>query len=199
MNSDPRKFAPSVARNRDALRDAINPHLPPASGLFLEIASGSGEHVVHFAATHPGLTFQPSDPDPEARASIDAWVAGIPNIRPAIAIDATARWPVDHADIVFNANMIHISPWAATVGLIQGATRALPAGGKLITYGPYRIGGRHISDGNIAFDTKLRADNPAWGIRDLEEVDTLAQANGFAMIEVIEMPANNRTLVFRRL
>ncbi len=196
MTDDHRKHAPSVARNRDALLHALGRHLP-ATGLFLEIASGSGEHCVHFAAHHPGLTFQPSDPDADARASCDAWAAGITNIAPALAIDAAGDWPLNHADIVFNANMIHISPWQATIGLIEGAARVLPAGGALITYGPYRIGGSHISDGNIEFDAKLRAENPAWGIRDIEAVAALAEANGFAPPQIIEMPANNRTLVFR--
>ncbi|MEM7543894.1 MAG: DUF938 domain-containing protein [Pseudomonadota bacterium] len=198
MSEDHRQFAPSVARNRDALRDAIGPHLPQ-TGTFLEIASGSGEHVVHFSARHPGLTFQPSDPDASARKSIDAWSAGHHNIRPALTIDATGLWPITEADVVFNANMIHISPWTATEGLVRGAAMVLPTDGKLITYGPYKIGGQHISDGNTSFDQSLREQNPAWGIRALEDIDALAQGHGFAPAEVIDMPANNKTLIFVRL
>jgi len=198
--SDPRRFAPAAARNRDAILDVLRRHLP-ASGLVLELASGSGEHAIHFAAALPDLTFQPSDPLPEARASIDAWVTetGLPNIRPALAIDAAAPgWPVTAADAVLCINMIHISPWAATEGLLRGAAAILPPGGPLILYGPYRRGGAHTAPSNAAFDADLRARNPAWGVRDLEAVAALAAEHGFGPPAVAEMPANNLTVTFRR-
>ena len=198
---DPRRFAPAAARNRDPILDAIRGHLP-AAGLVLEVASGSGEHAIHFAAALPGLAFQPSDPDAAARASIDAWAAasGLPNIRPALAIDAAAPgWPVAAADAVVCINMIHIAPLAAAEGLMRGAAAILPPGAPLILYGPYRRGGAHTAPSNAAFDADLRGRNPAWGVRDLEAVAALAAAQGFGPPEVIEMPANNLTVVFRRV
>jgi len=160
---DPRRFAPAVARNRDPILDAIRRHLP-ATGLVLEVASGSGEHAVHFAAALPGLDFQPSDPEAGARASIDAWAAasGLANIRPALALDAAApAWPVAAADAVVGINMIHIAPWAAAEGLMRGAAAILPPGAPLILYGPYRRGGAHTAPSNAAFDADLRARDPA--------------------------------------
>jgi SAM-dependent methyltransferase len=140
-----RREAPAAARNRQPILDVLQPRLPE-KGLVLEIASGTGEHVVHYAAARPGLTFQPSDPDANARASIDDWVRtlGLNNVRPALEIDVTgATWPVERADAVLCCNMIHIAPWEAAVGLLTGAGRLLPPGGLLFTYGPYRRGGRH--------------------------------------------------------
>ena len=198
---DPRRFAPAAVRNRDPILDAIRGHLP-AAGLVLEVASGSGEHAIHFAAALPGLAFQPSDPDAAARASIDAWAAasGLPNIRPALAIDAAAPgWPLAAADAVVCINMIHIAPWAAAEGLMRGAAAILPPGAPLILYGPYRRGGAHTAPSNAAFDADLRGRNPAWGVRDLEAVAALAAAQGFGPPTVIEMPANNLTVVFRRV
>lgn len=200
-STDPRRFAPAAARNRGPILDAIRPDLP-ASGLVLEVASGSGEHVAHFAAALPGLTFQPSDPEAAARASIDAWAAGagLANIRPTLAIDAAApAWPVAAADAVLCINMIHIAPWAAAEGLVRGAAAILPPGAPLILYGPYRRGGAHTAPSNAAFDADLRARDQAWGVRDLEAVAALAAAQGFGPASVTEMPANNLTVVFRRL
>ncbi|MEO3473584.1 DUF938 domain-containing protein [Roseomonas sp. CAU 1739] len=197
---DPRRFAPAAARNRDAILDALRRHLP-ATGLVLEIGSGSGEHAIHFAAAMPNLTFQPSDPDPDARASIDAWTAesGLANIRPALALDAAApAWPLATADAVVCINMIHIAPWAATEGLMRGAAAILPPGAPLILYGPYRQGGAHTAPSNAAFDADLRARDPAWGVRDLEAVAALAGSRGFGPPTVTAMPANNLTVVFRR-
>ncbi len=199
--TDPRRFAPAAARNRDPILAALRPRLPGA-GLVLEVASGSGEHAIHLAAALPALTFQPSDPDPGARASIDAWAAkaGLANIRPALALDAAAAdWPAAAADAVVCINMIHIAPWAACEGLVRGAARLLPAGGPLILYGPYRRGGRHTAPSNAAFDADLRARDPVWGVRDLEAVAALAAAEGFGPPEAVEMPANNLTVIFRRL
>lgn len=196
-----RREAPAAQRNRQPILEVLKPRLPP-HGLVLEIASGSGEHVVHFAAALPALDFQPSDPDAESRASIDDWVRtlGLGNVRPALAIDVTAnRWPVDRADAILCANMIHIAPWEATIGLISGAARVLASGGILFLYGPYRCGGRDTAPSNEAFDQDLRRRNPAWGVRDLEAVADLAADRGFGPPEVIDMPANNLSLLFKRL
>lgn len=193
--TDPRLFAPAAARNRDAIRDVLR-GLLPETGLLLEVASGSGEHALHFAAALPGLLFQPSDPAPENRASIDAWASGMPNIRPAIALDATSPdWPISQADAVLCINMIHIAPWTACEGLVRGAA-ALDA--MLILYGPFRREGRHTAPSNAEFDESLRTRDPAWGVRDIEAVAALAAAHGYAAPEVIHMPANNLTVAFRR-
>jgi SAM-dependent methyltransferase len=201
MTNDPRRFAPATLRNRDAIQKVLGSHLPPR-GMVLEIASGSGEHVAHFAkANPPELIFQPSDPTPEARASIDAWAAaaGAPNVRPALDLDASApNWPIDRADAILCINMIHISPWAATAGLMRGAARLLPAGGLLYLYGPYRRAGQHTAPSNASFDHDLRRQNPAWGVRHLEDVTALAISHGFGEPDVFEMPANNLSLLFRR-
>ena len=195
-----RREAPAAQRNRQPILDVLKHHLP-AEGLVLEIASGTGEHVVHFATAAPHLTFQPSDPDDGARASIDDWVATLrlPNVRPALALDVTSpSWPVDHASAILCSNMIHIAPWEASLGLMAGAGRILPPGGLLFLYGPYRRGGRHTAPSNEAFDLDLRRRNPAWGVRDLEAVADLAAAQGFDPPVITEMPANNLTLAFRR-
>ena len=196
--TDPRRFAPAAARNRDPILAVLRGILP-ARGLVLEVASGTGEHAIHFAAAMPALTFQPSDPDADARASIDAWAADAPNIRPALALDAAAPdWPITAADAVVCINMIHISPWASTEGLMRGASALLPEGAPLVLYGPYKRGGAHTAPSNAAFDADLRTRNAAWGVRDLEAVAALATANGFGPPRVTEMPANNLTVVFRR-
>lgn len=198
--NDPRLSAPSALRNREpilaVLRDAL-----PASGLVLEIASGSGEHVVHFAAALPRLTFQPSDPDATALASIAARAgdSGLSNLRPPLRLDAAAAdWPVKAADAIICINMIHIAPWNAAEGLIAQAGRILPHGGVLYLYGPYRQPGRALEPSNLAFDESLRSRNPEWGLRELGAVAALAAAAGFAAPQIVEMPANNLSLVFRR-
>ena len=196
-----RREAPAAARNRQPILDVLQPRLP-ARGLVLEIASGTGEHVVHYAAARPELAFQPSDPDADARASVDDWVRtlGLSNVRPALEIDVTrATWPVEQADAVLCCNMIHIAPWEAAVGLIAGAGRLLPRGGLLFLYGPYRRGGRHTAPSNEAFDADLKRRNPAWGVRDLEAVIDLADAQGLSAPDIVEMPANNLSLLFKRL
>lgn len=196
--TDSRRSAPAAARNRDPILEVLR-RILPASGLLLEVASGTGEHAIHFAAALPALTFQPSDPDPGARASIDAWASAVPNIRPALALDAAAPdWPVAAADAVLCINMVHISPWSATCGLMRGAAAILPPGAPLILYGPYRRDGAHTAPTNAAFDADLRARNPAWGVRDLEAVADLAATHGFGPPEVVSMPANNLIVVFRR-
>ncbi len=195
---DPRRTAPAAARNRDPILVALRPLLP-AAGLVLEVASGSGEHALHFAQTLPGLVFQPSDPEADARASIDAWCAGQPNIRPALALDAAAPdWPLDRADAVVCINMIHIAPWAATPGLLQGAARILPAGAPLVLYGPYLQAGVETAPSNLDFDASLRARDPEWGLRRLEDVAEVAAAAGFGAPAVTPMPANNLLVAFRR-
>jgi hypothetical protein len=165
------------------------------------VASGTGEHAACFAAALPHLTFQPSDPDEAHRASIAAWRdhAALPNLRPPLALDATEEpWPLDRADAVLCVNMIHIAPWAACERLVAGAARVLPAGGPLILYGPFRRGGAHTSASNAAFDASLRAQDPAWGVRDLDDVRRVAEARGLTLDEAVDMPSNNLTVVFRR-
>ena len=202
MVDDPRRFAPATVRNRGPILDVLRPHLPER-GLVLEVASGSGEHVTHFAASladRQALQFLPSDPDPVARASIDAWVQdlGLANVRPAVALDASAdAWPLDRADAILCINMIHISPWAATVGLMRNAARLLPLTGLLYLYGPYRRGGQMVPS-NQAFDDQLREQNAAWGVRDLETVEALAVEQGFTPPLIVDMPANNLSVLFRR-
>jgi hypothetical protein len=201
--ADRRLHAPAVARNRDAIRDTLRPLLPD-SGLVLEIASGSGEHIVHFAQALPALTFRPSDPAREALASIAAWTAqaGATNVLSPLRIDAAdPAWPAtlppgETPAAILCINMIHIAPWAAAEGLFRGAGALLPAGAQLILYGPFRRPGRPLEPGNAAFDESLRERDPAWGLRDLGEVTALAAAAGFGAPEVIEMPANNLTVVF---
>jgi SAM-dependent methyltransferase len=169
----------------------------------LEIASGSGEHTACFAERSPAeLIFQPSDPDTGARASIDAWIAAtkLPNVRPAIVLDAaSADWPISRADVVVCINMIHISPWEATLGLMSGAARILPPDGVLYLYGPYLRNGQHTAPSNERFDEDfLRKQNPAWGVRNLETVEEVAVGCGFSSALVEEMPANNLSVIFRR-
>jgi len=179
----------------------LKPRLPE-TGRVLEIAAGAGEHAVYNAAALPGLEWLPTDPDPEALASIAAWRdhAALPNLLPPLRLDAADpdNWPVQRADAIVNINMIHISPWSATEGLIVGASRLLPAGGPLILYGPYIERDVETAPSNLAFDQSLKARNPAWGIRHLDEVMALATQHGLEFAERIAMPANNLVLVFRR-
>jgi len=198
-SAEARRSAPAALRNRDAILSVLRRHLPP-TGLLLEVASGSGEHALHFAEALPGWTIQPSDPDAAARASIDAWAAdaALPNLRPALALDASAEdWPVARADALLCCNMIHIAPWEAALGLLRGAARVLPAGGLLLLYGPFKQGGGHTAPSNAAFDADLRARDPRWGVRDLDEVAHAAA--GFAPPVIEAMPANNLTAIFRRV
>ncbi len=198
MSDDPRLFAPSVARNRDPLLQALLPYLPPR-GAVLEVASGTGEHVAHFAAALPNLHWQPSDPDAARRASVDAWTAGLPNVAPALALDAASpEWPMRHADAVLCINMIHIAPWRAAEGLVAGAARVLVPNCLLALYGPYRCAGRALEPGNAAFDADLRRRDPEWGLRLLEDVAALAASAGLEPPVVEAMPANNLLVLFRR-
>jgi SAM-dependent methyltransferase len=199
-SADPRRFAPATARNRDPILAILRRALPVA-GTVLEIASGSGEHAVHFARALPHLDWQPTDPSADALASIAAWRAmeGTANLRAPIMLDASdVDWPVDAAAAIVAINMVHISPWAATLGLLAGAGRLLPSGGLLYLYGPYRQAGRELAPGNAAFDADLRRRDPAWGLREVDDVAAAAEAEGLALVETIEMPANNLSLLFRR-
>jgi SAM-dependent methyltransferase len=195
-----KRFAPAAARNREPIL-AIARRVLPAQGLVLEVASGSGEHIVHFAEALPGLTWQPSDPDPEARDSIAAWSheLRLGNIREPLELDAASDvWPISSADAVVCINMIHIAPFAACAGLMRGASRILPPGGTLITYGPYKVDGAHTAPSNAAFDESLRLRNSAWGVRDVAVVVACAAEHGITLAERIAMPANNFTLVWRK-
>ena len=196
---DTRKISPAALRNRDPILTILR-KLLPESGLVLEIASGSGEHIVHFAGALPALSWQPSDPDPQALASVAAWAeaARLPNMLPPIAIDAAARgWPLERADAILCINMVHISPWAATLGLLQEAGRLLPSGAPLILYGPYERAGVETAASNRAFDADLKARNPQWGLRSVEAVAREAAARSLRLALVETMPANNLMLVFR--
>ena len=198
--SDARRQSPSTARNRGPILDVLKRVLP-AEGLVLEIASGTGEHVVHFARHLPRLVWQPSDADPDARASIEAWriAEQLDNVRSAVTLDVTAEpWPVERAAAMLCINMIHISPWAATGALLRGAARVLPAGGILYLYGPYRRRDRVTAPSNEAFDADLRRRNPEWGLRDLETVVDAASRHGLRLIETVDMPANNLSVVLTR-
>ena len=197
---DARLFAPAVARNRAPIV-AVLERVLPCQGLVLEVASGSGEHAAYFARAMSRLRWQPSDADPRARASIAAFCAeaGLPNLLPPLDLDAAAAtWPIEAAAAVICVNMIHIAPWSAARGLMAGAARLLPPKAVLFLYGPYKEAGRHTAASNEAFDADLRARDPRWGVRDLEEVAALARRHGFAHEESVVMPANNRSLVFRR-
>lgn len=192
--------SPAVARNTAAILEVLRAHLP-ARGRVLEVAAGSGEHAVAFAAALPGLEWTPSDPSAEARASIAAWAtaADLPNLRPAVALDVLdpATWPDEPAQALVCINMIHISPWEATEGLMRLAGRALGPGGLLALYGPYREAGVELAPSNAAFDASLKARDPAWGLRDRDVVAAAALAEGLALTLRREMPSNNIMLLFR--
>ncbi len=188
----------AAERNKEPILRVLRRVLP-SSGLVLEIASGSGRHVAHFAPALPGLEWQPSDPDPACRESIRAEVAGLGNVRAPLDLDVRRRpWPVQRVDAVVCINLIHIAPWPATEALAAGAGEVLGADGVLFLYGPYRRFGRHTAPSNVAFDASLRARDPAWGVRDLETVVELAGSAGFRLEDVVEMPANNLSAVLRK-
>lgn len=195
-----RRSAPAVLRNREPIA-ALLPGLLPESGLVLEVASGTGEHAAFFAGLFPDLVWQPTDPDPGAVASIQAWraEADLPNLREPLILDASSTdWPIDRADAILCFNMIHISPWDATLGLLAGAGTLLPPGAPLILYGPYLRAGIATAPSNEEFDRSLRARDPRWGLRELESVTAEAETRGLSFERLFEMPANNLTLVYRR-
>jgi Protein of unknown function (DUF938) len=205
LGMDARLFASATQRNRGPILDVLT-RILPASGVLLEIASGTGEHAVWFAAQLPGFVHQPSDPSPQHRASIIAWTAtsGLANLRAPLSLDVTsADWEADpriprDLTAILCINLIHIAPWAAALGLLRGASAALGAGRLLYLYGPYRRGGAHTAPSNAAFDRSLRAQDPEWGVRDLDAVTAAADGAGFALDEVVEMPANNLSVILRR-
>jgi cyclopropane fatty-acyl-phospholipid synthase-like methyltransferase len=195
-----KRYAPATQRNRDSIVAVLRDVLPQ-NGSVLEIASGTGEHIVHFAAYFPQLTWLPSDFDPAGLDSIAAWSdeSRLPNIAPPIQIDsASPTWAVQQADAIVCINMVHISPWEATKGLFEGASQLLPSGAPLYLYGPYIEADRPTASSNEAFDTSLRAANALWGLRTVDDVADVAKAAGFALESRITMPANNLSLIFRR-
>lgn len=205
-----RRSAPAALRNREPIADVLSQWLPD-SGLVLEIASGTGEHAVYFAERFPQLTWQPSDVHADALTSIVAWreATRLPNIREPIIIDASSPdWTIDRADavlrensgfdVVVNLNMVHISPWSAAIGLLNGAARVLKRGGALMLYGPWLKGDIETAPSNLIFDRQLRELDPEWGLRRVEDFEAEALALGFALEQVRQMPANNLMLLFRK-
>lgn len=195
-----RQTAPAAERNKAPILEVLRRVLPD-SGLVLEIASGTGQHVVHFARALPELTWQPSDPNPQARSSIEAWVAHerLTNVLAPLNLDVrSAGRPIERADAIMCINMTHISPWASTLGLMALAGQLLGPGGVLFLYGPFGRSGQHTAPGNEAFDRQLRNQNPEWGVRDLEAVVHAGESEGLLLADTMEMPANNLSVVFRR-
>ena len=192
-----KKHAPATTRNRDFILAVLDRHLSPTARV-LEVASGSGEHAAYFCGQRPGWQWQPSDPDPSARASIDAYRAesALPGLRQARELNVESSWSHSPVDAVVCINMIHISPWSATLGLIAGAARCLATGGVLITYGPYRFGGRLAAPSNERFDASLRERNPDWGIRDEGEISRAAASVNLERLECAPLPSNNHALVY---
>jgi hypothetical protein len=209
---DARRHAPATQRNREPILAVLERVLLP-TGTVLEMSSGTGEHAVFFAPRLAPRQWLPSDPDPQAQDSIRAWQAMLPaeNLHPPLALDARdTPWPVEDAaatlgvnlaqhpiTAIVNINMIHIAPWEACLGLMAEAGRLLSSGGVLYLYGPFKQGGQHTAPSNAAFDDTLQAQNPAWGVRDLEAVVAAAEAAGLRRQETVVMPANNLSVVFR--
>jgi hypothetical protein len=194
-----KRFAQSAERNRGPILEVLRRVLP-MTGLALELASGTGQHVTHFAGALPSLEWQPTDIDPELRRSVECWIRdeGLPNIRPPIALNVHDKpWPLEHADAIVCINMIHVAPWETTLALFEGA-RCIGAA-TIFLYGPYRRFGAHTAPSNARFDASLKANDPTWGVRDLEAVEEVARKNGFALREVVAMPANNFSVVFHGL
>lgn len=188
---------PATQRNRDPILSVLREVLPER-GRVLEIASGSGQHVAYFGASLPELEWQPSDRDDELFASIRSWCDGLANITEPVCIDVTSpNWPVESADVIYCANMIHIAPWSACLGLLDGAAKTLTTMGLLCLYGPFMREGRHTSKSNSRFDVSLRSRNPSWGVRDLDVVEEEAKSRKLKLIRVEQMPANNLFVVFR--
>ena len=193
-----KQHAPATARNREPIREVLARVLPQ-TGLVLELAAGSGEHSIYFAQAFPTLTWQPSDMDPTALASIEAWraEAALPNLCAPLCVDVTQpTWPIERADAITCINMVHISPWQAALSVFAGAERL--AASLLYLYGPYRFGGEFTAPSNAEFDRSLRARDPSWGVRDVRELEEAARERGYALRELIAMPANNHSLIFRR-
>jgi len=202
LNTDLRRTSPSAERNKGPILEVLTRLFPTGeTALVLEIACGVGTHAMHFARALPHLTWQPSDPDRESLASVAAHMkhAGLPNVNAPLSLDVRNEpWPLSACDAIFCANMIHISPWEATQALVRNAGKLLSPGGRLITYGPYFQTGVEPAAGNVSFDADLRSRNPQWGIRELDEIIALTGSLGFSRPEVVQMPANNLTLIFTR-
>lgn len=198
MSEDPRLDYPATRRNREPILTVLREVLP-ASGTVLELASGSGQHVAHFAAALPNLHWQPTDRDVELFASITAWTEGLANVAKPLTLDVISNhWPIARCAAVTCANMIHIAPWEACLGLFDGVARTLDGDGPLCLYGPFKRNGVHTAPSNEAFDRGLQERDPRWGVRDLDAVAKEANDRGFALDRVFDMPANNLTVVFRR-
>ncbi len=197
-SAEAKRTAPATERNRDAITHVLKGCLP-AQGRVLEIASGTGEHIVHFAAQFPHLAWQPSDSDPLALASIAAWRAesGGDNPLAPVEVDAAADWQVQDISAILCINMVHISPWEATKGLMRNAGRLLPKGGVLYVYGPFRQQNRPTAPSNEEFDRNLKSRNSQWGLRLVEDVAQEASLHALHLDQIIEMPANNLSLLFR--
>ncbi len=213
-STDARQYAPATQRNREPIL-AVLQEVLPVQGTVLEISSGTGEHAVYFAPRLMPRYWLPSDVNPIARASIDAWrlAEAVTNLYPAIALDVCDPiWPVEPASLslqalelapgtigaIVNINMIHIAPWAACLGLIAGAKRILPSGGILYLYGPFKQGGQHTAESNAAFDASLRQQNSDWGVRDLETVIAEAETQQLKFVKTVAMPANNLSVIFQK-
>ena len=199
LDGEVRRTAPAAARNVAPIGDVLADWLP-SSGTILEIASGTGEHALAFARRFADLEWQPSDPDPLALASIEAWRGEGPlNLRAALTIDAALPdWPIDRADAMLCINMVHISPWASALGLLEGAARLLDPGAPLILYGPWIVDGVATAPSNLAFDADLKSRDPRWGLRSLSDFRGEAEARGLIFADRRTMPANNAMLLFRR-
>ena len=204
---DGRLFSPSFERNWPPITEALRPLFAGRGGTVLEIGSGTGQHIAHWAGEFPDLAWLPSDIHPEHHASIAAWgrALGAANLAAPVFLDASGDWAaadevLERAPLaaVIAVNVIHIAPWAVAEGIVSGAARALAPEGVLVLYGPFRRGGRHTAESNAAFDASLRAANPDWGVRDLDEVAAAARAAGFGPPGVTEMPANNLLAAFPR-
>jgi hypothetical protein len=206
--TDGRLDAPAFHRNHQAIQHVLARYLTGKSGDAVEVGSGTGQHVVEFARQFPEISWWPTDLNDNHLASIEAWRQHVQlsNIRPARRCDVSdpawggamkAEGGAGELLAVFCANVIHIAPWQVAEGLVAGAGRALRQGGMLFLYGPFKRGGKHTADSNAAFDASLRQGNPEWGVRDVEVVEKLADRAGLALIEIVEMPANNLTLVWQ--
>ena len=197
---DGRLLSPSAERNKAPIADALD-RLLPAAGDVLEISSGTGQHVVHFARRMPRLIWQPTEQDEECLQSINAWreAEALSNVRAPLLLDVLDQaWPTARADAIICLNMIHIAPWSATQALLRGASRTLPRGGLIVLYGPFRRQGVHTAESNADFDRQLRARDPQWGVRNFEDVAAVAAGNDFSPGEIVQMPANNLTVSFRK-
>ena len=199
-NTYAKRLSEACERNKEPILEVLK-DVFPAQGLVLEIASGTGQHAIHFATNLPNITWQPSDMDPELRKSVEAWQAesNLQNLKTPVHLDVTSEnWPVEMADAMMCANMIHIAPWEACIGLLDGAGRILPEGGILCMYGPYKVGGKHTAPSNEAFDQSLRARNASWGIRNLDDVALEARRRGLHLIKTVKMPSNNFCVIYKK-